>query len=202
VWTLPQLITFLAGVKDDRLAALWWLVALRGLRRGEIADLHADDLDTQAHELTIHSQQVALPGQLYCGPPKSRASNRTIALDTTCVQRLLQQAILQNTELLEHRFVDQRRSDARIRTGPGWQRTGQALFTYADGRATDRRRAGGGSGPRVGSIRVGGCARPVVLVQGSPQLRVEQAPDEVVSGGGQPVLHVLVAGGVPAAGGR
>jgi integrase len=134
VWTLPQLITFLVGVKDDRLAALWWLVALRGLRRGEIAGLHADDLDTQAQELTISSQQVALPGQLYCGPPKSRASNRTIALDATCVQRLLQQAIQQNVELLEHRFVNQRRSNARARTGPGWQRQGQALFTYADGR--------------------------------------------------------------------
>jgi integrase len=134
VWTLPQLITFLVGVKDDRLAALWWLVALRGLRRGEIAGLHADDLDAQARELTISSQQVALPGQLYCGPPKSRASNRTVALDTTCVRRLVQQAIQQNVELLEHRFVDQRRSNARARTGPGWQRQGQALFTYADGR--------------------------------------------------------------------
>jgi len=111
-----------------------WLVALRGLRRGELADLHADDLDTQTHELTIQSQQVAVPGQLYCGPPKSRASNRTIALDTTCVQHLLHQAVQQHVELLEHRFVDQRRSDARTRAGPGWQRPGPALFTYADGR--------------------------------------------------------------------
>jgi integrase len=71
---------------------------------------------------------------LYCGPPKSRASNRTIALDAACVRRLLQQAIQQRVELLEHRFVDQRRSDARTRTGPGWKRPGEALFTYADGR--------------------------------------------------------------------
>jgi hypothetical protein len=34
VWTLRQLITFLTGVEHDRLAALWWLIALRGLRRG------------------------------------------------------------------------------------------------------------------------------------------------------------------------
>jgi integrase len=134
VWTLPQLITFLIGVQDDRLAALWWLVALRGLRRGEITGLHADDLDTRAQELTIHSQHVALPRQLYCGPPKSRASNRTIALDATCLQRLAHQATQQHAELLEHRFTYQRRGDARIHTGPGWQRTGRALFTYADGR--------------------------------------------------------------------
>jgi integrase len=35
--------------------------------------------------------------------------------------------------LLEHSFTEQRRSDARARTGPCW-RQGQAIFTYADGR--------------------------------------------------------------------
>jgi integrase len=106
---------------------------LRGLRRGEIAGLHRDDLDAEAQELTIHCQHVALPGELYCGPPKSRASHRTIALDETCAQRLADQTVRQSVELLEHNFVDQRRSDARTRTGPGWW-AGQALFTYADGR--------------------------------------------------------------------
>jgi hypothetical protein len=43
------------------------------------------------------------------------------------------QAVQQGIELMEHRFSDQRRSDARARTGPGW-RQGEALFTYADGR--------------------------------------------------------------------
>jgi integrase len=133
VWTLRQLITFLAGVEHDRLAALWWLIALRGLRRGEAAALNRDDLDGEARELTICRQQVALPGELYCGPPKSRASNRTIALDEACARRLVQQGIQQNIELLEHRFTEQRRSDARARTGPCW-RQGQAMFTYADGR--------------------------------------------------------------------
>ena len=53
VWTLRQLITFLVGVENDRLAALWWLIALRGLRRGEAAALDRDDLDSEARELTI-----------------------------------------------------------------------------------------------------------------------------------------------------
>jgi hypothetical protein len=39
VWTLRQLVTFLTRVEKDRLAALWWLIALRGLRRGEAAAL-------------------------------------------------------------------------------------------------------------------------------------------------------------------
>ncbi|MEU0568599.1 hypothetical protein ABZ297_24920 [Nonomuraea sp. NPDC005983] len=33
VWALEQLVDFLNFVRDDRLFALWWLVALRGLRR-------------------------------------------------------------------------------------------------------------------------------------------------------------------------
>jgi integrase len=49
-------------------------MALRGLRRGEAAALDRDDLDAEARELTISRQVVALPGELYCGPPKSRAS--------------------------------------------------------------------------------------------------------------------------------
>ena len=133
VWTLRQLITFLAGVEHDRLAGLWWLIALRGLRRGEAAALHCDDLDSAASELTIARQLNALPGQLYCGPPKSRASNRTIALDEACTRRLTEQLVRQDNETTRHRAVWQRRGGVRTPTGPRW-REGQAMFTYADGR--------------------------------------------------------------------
>jgi integrase len=133
VWTLRQLITFLTGVEDDRLAPLWWLIALRGLRRGEAAALDRDDLDSEARELTISRQLIALPGELYCGPPKSRASCRTIALDEAGTRRLVDQAVRQTVELLRHQFTEQRRSDSRAHTGPGW-RQGRALFTCADGR--------------------------------------------------------------------
>jgi integrase len=102
VWTLRQLITFLIGVENDRLAALWWLIALRGLRRGDAAGLDRDDLDSEARELTISRQLVALPGELYCGPPKSRASYRTIALNETGTRRLVEQAVRQAVELLRH----------------------------------------------------------------------------------------------------
>jgi len=110
-----------------------WLIALRGLRRGEAAALDRDDLDSEARELTISRQLIALPGEPYCGPPKSRASHRTIALDEAGTRRLVDQAVRQTVELLRHQFTEQRRSDSRARTGPGW-RQGRALFTYADGR--------------------------------------------------------------------
>jgi integrase len=133
VWTLRQLVTFLTGVEKDRLAALWWLIALRGLRRGEAAALDRDDLDPESRELTITRQLIALPGELYCGPPKSRASIRTIALDEGGTRRLVDQALRQTVELLRHQFTDQRRSDALARTGPGWRQR-RPMFTYADGR--------------------------------------------------------------------
>jgi integrase len=133
VWTLRQLITFLVGVENDRLAPLWWLIALRGLRRGEAAALDRDDLDSEACELTISRQLIALPGELYCGPPKSRASFRTIALDEDGTRRLADQAVKQAIELLRHRFTGRRYPDSRVRTGPGWRR-GRPMFTYADGR--------------------------------------------------------------------
>ena len=119
VWTLRQLIIFLTGVDNDRLAALWWLIALRGLRRGEAAALNRDDLDSEARELTVTRQLIALPGELYCGPPKSRASIRTIALDEDGTRRLVDQAVKQAVELLRHQFTDQRYPDSRARTRPG-----------------------------------------------------------------------------------
>ncbi len=120
-------------MENDRLVALWWLIALRGLRRGEAAALDRDDLDSEARELTVARQLVALPGELYCGPPKSRASIRTIALDEAGTRRLAGQAVKQTLELLQHQFTEQHRTDSRNRTGPGW-RQGRPMFTYADGR--------------------------------------------------------------------
>jgi len=76
----------------------------------------------------ISRQLIALPGELYCGPPQSRASCRTIALDEDGTRR---QAVRQAIELLRHQFTEQRHPDSRTRTGPGWRR-GRPMFTYAD----------------------------------------------------------------------
>jgi hypothetical protein len=39
VWTSGHLAVFLDTVTADQLFALWWLIALRGLRRGETCGL-------------------------------------------------------------------------------------------------------------------------------------------------------------------
>jgi integrase len=126
---------------DEAAAGAWtvarwlryWLTQAEPHLRPSTAHGYRDDLDSESRELTITRQLVALPGELYCGPPKSRASIRTIALDEAGARRLVDQALRQTVELLRHQFTDQRRSDARARTGPGW-RQGRPMFTYADGR--------------------------------------------------------------------
>ena len=81
VWTAAQTAAFLEHVEGDPLFAFWWLVALRGLRRGEAAGLRWQDIDLQRRQLTVVNQRTTVGYQIVEGPPKSAASRRTIALD-------------------------------------------------------------------------------------------------------------------------
>jgi integrase len=89
VWTEQQLATFLTGIAQDRLYVVWWLAALRGLRRGELAGLRWTDVDLQAAELTVAQQRVHVDGQVVAGPPKIAASYRVVALDAETVRVLM-----------------------------------------------------------------------------------------------------------------
>jgi integrase len=53
VWKAAQTAEFLRQVRGHRLYALFHLVALRGLRRGEAAGLRWSDLDLDAGMLTV-----------------------------------------------------------------------------------------------------------------------------------------------------
>ncbi|MET7418223.1 site-specific integrase [Dactylosporangium sp. NPDC005555] len=98
---------------------MWWLTALRGLRRGEVAGLRWCDVDLQHGTATI-VQQITCTGRLiYVGPPKSAASRRVIALDRHTVQVLREHARRQRLE--------------RLAAGQQWQDTGY-VFTRVDGR--------------------------------------------------------------------
>ena len=88
VWTAGQTAEFLRQVRGHRLYALFHLIALRGLRRGEAAGLRWSDLDLDAGTLTVSGKLQQIGGRLTTAPPKSDAGRRVIALDKTTVAAL------------------------------------------------------------------------------------------------------------------
>jgi site-specific recombinase XerD len=74
VWTARQLAGFFDFVREDRLFAMWWLIALRGLRRGEAAGLRRIDIDLDQRVVMIEQQRIAYDRIVAVGPPKTRAS--------------------------------------------------------------------------------------------------------------------------------
>jgi integrase len=98
VWTAEQTAQFLRTVRGHRLYALFHLIALRGLRRGEAAGLRWSDLDLDAGTLTVTGQLQQLSGRLVAGPPKSDAGRRVIALDKTTIAALREHRVRQQGE--------------------------------------------------------------------------------------------------------
>ncbi|MGY0231159.1 site-specific integrase [Longispora urticae] len=118
VWTPALLASFLTAVREDPLFALWWLAALRGLRRGELCALRWSDLDLEEGTATISRQLLELLGQVEYGPPKTADSERTIALDTATIA------------VLRHHQREQRRQ--RQEAGTVWP-PGGLVFTNPRG---------------------------------------------------------------------
>ena len=116
VWTPEQTGQFLDSVEDEPLSALFHLVALRGLRRGEAVGLTWSDVDFQAGTLLIHSQIVQVGWKTLRSLPKG-GSERLIALDQGTLDALR-----------EHRRR-QRELYEVLRLAP----FGDAIFVQADG---------------------------------------------------------------------
>jgi integrase len=87
-WTGRELRSFLAHVRQDRLYAIWRLAATTGMRRGELLGVTWRALDLDGSRLRIDQQLIPIPGGCTLGPPKSKRSERTIALDPDTVQAL------------------------------------------------------------------------------------------------------------------
>jgi integrase len=119
VWTPEQLGKFLDAVADDRLYALFLLVAMTGLRRGEVIGLRWQDVDLHSGLLRITQQVVELRGQLVVGEPKTRSGVRVVPVDAGTA-----------ATLAEHRTKQQH---DRRKWGEAWHETGLA-FGYEDGR--------------------------------------------------------------------
>jgi integrase len=115
VWTAQQTAQFLRLVRGHRLYALFHLVALRGLRRGEAAGLRWTDLDLDAGTLMVTGQLQQLGGRLVTTAPKSEAGRRVVALDQTTIAALLAYLARQQAE--------------RAAAGDAWTETGYVFTT-------------------------------------------------------------------------
>jgi len=98
IWTPHQLAAFLHVARGDRLRALWWLIALRGLRRGEAVALQWTDLDLDTREAWICRARTSAGYRVHEGPPKTAAGTRTIALDKKTVAVLRRHTRRQQAE--------------------------------------------------------------------------------------------------------
>jgi integrase len=87
-WTAGELRRFLTHVQDERLFALWRVAAATGMRRGELAGLTWRAVELDRARLSVTQQLVPTKGGCTFGPPKSRRSERTIALDQVTIEAL------------------------------------------------------------------------------------------------------------------
>jgi integrase len=68
--------------------ALWWLIGLRGLRRGEACGLRWTEVDLDRGVLLIARNRTTAGYHVVEGPPKAPAGIRAVALDKHTVQVL------------------------------------------------------------------------------------------------------------------
>lgn len=118
VWTPKQTGAFLDFVAEDRLYAMWHLIAFRGLRRGEACGQPWSETSLDAHSLTVSAQLVQDGWDVETSEPKTDSGHRVVALDDDTVN-----------VLKRHR---ERQEAAREEWGTAWVETGM-VFTQEDG---------------------------------------------------------------------
>ncbi|MYW00583.1 site-specific integrase [Streptomyces sp. SID3343] len=120
VWTPEQAGQFLDFLQDrgERLYPMWYLMAFRGLRRGEALGQPLSEVDLDQGLLTVTTQLVQDGWDVEESVPKTRKSFRTVTLDSL-TRRVLAEWIT-------------RREAERLKWGTGWVETG-CLFTQENG---------------------------------------------------------------------
>jgi integrase len=109
VWSPQELGAFLDHVRDDRLYALWLLVATTGMRRGELAGLRWVDIDFDHATVSPTIPRVVVDHQVHDSAPKTERSRRRLALDPTTLAALHAQRKLQakDRQAVGGRYRDQ-----------------------------------------------------------------------------------------------
>jgi len=97
VWDPADLRQFLGMVDGDRLEAAWHLIAMTGMRRGEVLGLRWRDVDLDAARLSVRQALVAVAYKVIVSTPKSHQA-RVIDLDSGTVARLRAHGARQQVE--------------------------------------------------------------------------------------------------------
>jgi integrase/predicted RNA-binding Zn-ribbon protein involved in translation (DUF1610 family) len=118
-WNPEQLEAFLTFTEADRLHALWQLLALSGMRRGEACGLRWSDCDLEQGRIAVCRALVPVARTVLVTEPKTARGKRSIALDERTVAVLRAHA--------------QQQASERERA-EGWTDAG-LVFTGRDGRA-------------------------------------------------------------------
>jgi integrase/predicted RNA-binding Zn-ribbon protein involved in translation (DUF1610 family) len=97
-WDATQVRAFLEATRNDRLHPLWRLLAMTGMRRGEVLGLKWEDIDFAAGRLSVRRSLIPLGGDVIVSEPKTARGRRSIALDPETVEVLKAQAARQLAE--------------------------------------------------------------------------------------------------------
>ena len=100
IWTVAQLLHFLRSSSSDRLGPAYFVLAMTGLRRGELCGLRWCDLDLPNRSMTISRQHIDNGGKVVVGEPKTKRGRRTLALTKETVEVLKTHRSAQNAERL------------------------------------------------------------------------------------------------------
>jgi integrase len=102
-WAPEHVVAFLdhCEEKKDRLAVLFRLVLLHGLRRGEAVGARRSRFDHRLRDLTIVRPLLQLGGRIVEGQPKTRAGERTVILDVDTADMLKRECLARRAEKLE-----------------------------------------------------------------------------------------------------
>lgn len=121
-YTPEQLRVFASATAGDRLAAIWRLCALTGMRKGELCGLRWSDVDLDAKTLQVVRARVQHREGTTIEEPKTAKGYRTIALDDATAAALRR---WRKTQLEEQLLM-----------GAGWQGGHDLLVTEPDGSPT------------------------------------------------------------------
>jgi integrase len=99
-WSKVELATFLRATEADRMGALWHLLAMTGLRRGEALGLRWSDIDLEGCRLSIQRQRV-LKGYEVQERQTKRNKGRPVSIDAGTVAVLQRQSQRQLDEAAE-----------------------------------------------------------------------------------------------------